>query len=324
MINFDRINFQQEIKSPVKAIQPSTYILSKDLIGAVNMAIALDQPLLLTGEPGTGKTQLAYKIAYELNQQHNDFLPDPLIFQTKTTSASKELFYTYDAIRHFQEANIKKENHTSTNNTADYIELRALGQAIALTNPNEVKSAKFIQADRCRNAVVLIDEIDKAPRDFPNDILSEIERNKFVIMEANNHVIKKGQDHRIVVIMTSNSEKNLPEPFLRRCVFFHIEFPDQELLQKIVQAKLGVNSPYSDRLLIEHFEQIRATVKKKRPATAELVAWLKILELSDFINGKLDLNNLNQRQREILRLSYSVIAKNKEDLRMIKEKYGLV
>lgn len=300
------------------APNPSSYILNEDLAAAVEVAVALGQPLLLTGEPGTGKTQLAHKIAWDLSEQYESFLPAPLIFHTKTSAKSQDLFYNYDALRHFHEANIKKAAGESAPPTSKFVELRAMGKAIALTSPNEVASGEYVSESTCKSSVVLIDEIDKAPRDFPNDILHEIENNSFEIKEANNHRISKGPKERIIVIMTSNSEKNLPEPFLRRCVFYHIPFPNRSQLIEITANQLGENSAYSNEQLITHFQKLRELVKKKKPATAELIAWLRILEIQDFLKEDLNMNALSPRQKKILMLSYSVIAKNKEDLARIQ------
>ena len=118
--------------------------------------------------------------------------------------------------------------------------------------------------------------------------------------------------------MTSNSEKNLPEAFLRRCVFYHIPFPSHQQLLEIIQSQLGRETSYSDDQLIRHFQKIRSLVKKKKPATAELIAWLRILELKGFLNGHLDLQKLSPEQKKILKLSYSVLAKHKEDLTAIE------
>ena len=282
------------------------------LARAVEVAISLDQPLLLTGEPGTGKTLLAYKVAHELanNSSKYNFQNTPLKFNTKTGAAARDLFYTYDALGHFQAANLKKETAAKTE---DFIELQALGEAIALTNPTEVNKALFQEdpGDTPRSSVVLIDEVDKAPRDFTNDILHEIENYDFKIKELDNYHIKKEGKERIVIIMTSNSEKNLPDAFLRRCVFYHIPFPNEERLREIAKKQLGWTDE-ADRdnvldKLIKHFMKIRRGAIRKPPATAELIAWLRILEMDQVFEKSEDV------QKQYLRDNLSVLVKTKED-----------
>ena len=318
---FKKINPNFSLQNISDLHNPETYLLNPDIIGAINVAIATGQPLLLTGEPGTGKTQLAYKLAHELHKQENSFLERPLVFHTKTTSKAQELFYSYDALGHFQHTNIQKSVGKEGQSSLQYIKLEALGKAIALTDSGRFKYPELIGKGPNKNSVVLIDEIDKAPRDFPNDILNEIDKNQFQIKEAENLLIEKREGGKILVVMTSNSEKNLPEPFLRRCIYFHINFPTEEELIKIVKLRLEKGSKYSNKQLIQHFLKIRETVKKKKPATAELISWLKVLELANFVNGSVDLRKLSLKQKEVLMLSYSVIAKNKEDLELIKDKF---
>ncbi|MEL6972201.1 MAG: MoxR family ATPase [Bacteroidota bacterium] len=299
------------------AIIPSAdkYIMSDALRNAVEVAIALEQPLLLTGEPGTGKTRLAFKVAAELARLEGDykFSPEPLIFNTKTTSTARDLFYTYDALAHFQAANISKKEA----NTGAFIELQALGRAIALTNPESGKGQAFRGglAEDARSSVVLIDEIDKAPRDFPNDILAEIERYEFQIKEQDNFNVQRAPGQRVVVIMTSNSEKNLPDAFLRRCVFYHIPFPEQDQLLAIAKTQLGDATKYTDDLLqslIQRFAQVRQQAIRKPPATAELIAWLRILEMRDIMDKP------TEEQSRFLRDHLSVLVKTKEDLEAVQ------
>ena len=296
---------------------PESYILSENLRKAVNVALVLNQPLILTGEPGTGKTQLAYKLAHDLHKQTNgDFLKEPLEFHTKTTSTAQDLFYEYDAISHFHQSNIAKKDleisilkkvidSKNTNlepdtsltpnskkvsevNAASHITLQALGKAIALSNEDYLNSDNSLIANskKSRSSVVLIDEIDKAPRDFPNDILNEIDQFTFRIKELKQD-INKSEDKKILVIMTSNSEKSLPLPFLRRCVFYHIPFPDADELLEITLGKSKKFEEIPEESLIEaidHFiNHVRMRVKKKLPATSELISWLHVLELENFL-----------------------------------------
>lgn len=282
---------------------PAFYVADKGLRDAVNVALALGQPLLVTGEPGTGKTQLAGSIAYELD------LSLPLVFQTKTTSTAKDMFYRYDALRHFHDSQFHKEAPTIEN----YIAYEALGLAILLSmDPAEVNQRlpEPLRDKGPVRSVVLIDEIDKAPRDLPNDVLNEIEMMSFTVKETG-QTFSADQGYRPILILTSNSEKNLPDAFLRRCVFYHISFPDRERMKEIVQRRLAFNSDFTPEMLdhaIRHFEEIRELALKKKPATAELLAWLQILE-----KVQLDVSNLKQGEAEALAFTYSILVKSKED-----------
>ncbi|MEL6671920.1 MAG: MoxR family ATPase [Bacteroidota bacterium] len=297
---------------------PKNYILSEELVSAVKVAMHLNQPLFLTGKPGTGKTQLAFKIAYEYGLKDDEGKIRPMIFNTKTTSTAQDLFYTYDAVRHFRDANLKDGPRKPTQ---DYIKLSALGKAIALTNPQALAGTGLLPAGtQPQNSVVLIDEVDKAPTDFPNDILYEIEHKSFEIKELGLRV-EAGVEHRPIIILTSNSEKNLPEAFLRRCVFFHIPFPNTNQLVEIVQKHLGETSAYASDQLIQHFESVRKTVRKKQPATAELIGWLRMLELENFLRDGLNMSTLSEPQKQILRFSYTALAKDKDDLQRLIDTY---
>jgi MoxR-like ATPase len=287
---------------------PKNYIPSDGLSKAVNIALALGQPLLVTGEPGTGKTQLATSIAHELD------LPT-IKFYTKTTSTADDLFYQYDALRRFQEAQI---SHTPKE-LDEYITYCALGKAILLTQPLENVHKYLPPEDQSKcptRSVVLIDEVDKAPRDFPNDILNEIDKLEFRVKETGK-VWRTEQRFRPIVILTSNSEKNLPDAFLRRCIFYHIEFPSPEQLKEIVLKKFKKQrlSPQFIETAVEHFEEIREWARKKKPATAEFLNWLQILQ-----SLKIDFDDLEDGSYESLILSYSVLAKTNEDLAAIKDR----
>ena len=291
----------------VELDDPANYVAEKGLRDAVNVALALGQPLLVTGEPGTGKTQLAASVAYELE------LPTPLVFHTKTTSTAKDLFYRYDALDHFHDAQFRKEEPEIEH----YIAYEALGLAILLSLDPAVANPHLPEPLRDKGpirSVVLIDEIDKAPRDLPNDILNEIENMSFHVRETGQS-FSADQSYRPVLILTSNSEKNLPDAFLRRCVFYHISFPDRERLKKIVQGRLRLNPDFTPQMLdnaIRHLEEIRELALKKKPATAEFLAWIRILE-----KMRIDINNLKPGEAEALAFTYSILVKSKEDREQI-------
>ncbi len=297
---------------------PSLYLPSDGLVDAVNVALALGQPLMLTGEPGTGKTQLAFHIAHFFD------LGKPLRFNAQTTSTATDLFYTYDALGHFQYNQNSKTALNEAELEEKFIHYNALGAAIIA---NEQK-------------LVLIDEIDKAPRDLPNNVLAAIEDLEFSVPQINK-TYKADKTKRPIIIITSNSEKNLPDAFLRRVIYFHIDFPDTETLLNILVLKSlnfrtldgksdaeidSIKTKEQEKLrpLLSHFESVRNDFKlKKQPATAELIFWMQFLKKSGFDVLKLsDIATLSDDEQNILLTSYSILAKNKEDLDLLRSSIG--
>jgi MoxR-like ATPase len=287
------------------------YLPESGLVDAVNVALAIGNPLLLTGEPGTGKTQLAWHVSWQLLSPGSDGKPrEPLVFEAKSTSTARELFYSYDTLGRFH-----KSKEGSTHNI-DYITYNALGKAILLANSlSDIKQwmpttgSEFVH-DGPRRSVVLIDEVDKAPRDFPNDILNELEHMYFRIPELGNEAVSAPKDMKPILIITSNSEKSLPDAFLRRCVYYNISFPDTTKLSEIVQGRLrNAPGPYLDEA-VDFFLTLRRDDSglRKKPATSELLGWL--VYLGDLIPDKQKSLRANET---ILRSSLGALVKNAED-----------
>lgn len=287
---------------------PEDYLPDPGLVDAVNVCLLLGQPLLLTGEPGTGKTQLAYSLSWELG-----FGP-PLMFETKSSSAARDLFYTYDTLGRFHAAQTREGSQDSL----DYLTYNALGTAILRANQESAVAqwltSSFVHGGQ-RRSVVLIDEIDKAPRDFPNDILNEVENMYFKIVELGNVTISADESMRPILILTSNSEKHLPEAFLRRCVYYNIPFPDRARLDRIVTARLGHFKSDRDKWVseaLELFLKLRepGSGLNKRPATAEMLGWLMFLKERSVD----DHDSLRQRE-PLLLSSLGALVKSAEDQR---------
>jgi len=229
----------------------ATYIASQELQNSVNVAIALGKPLLIKGEPGTGKTMLAQSIADALGKRL-------IVWNIKSTTKAQEGLYVYDTVQRLYDSQF---GDNDVSDISRYIKLGKLGEA-------------FVSEDQ---VVLLIDEIDKADLEFPNDLLWELDQMSFYIPETKQTIQAK---HRPIVVITSNAEKELPDAFLRRCIFHYIEFPDAERMKEIIR----VHFPSLERKLLEQcletFYWIRSLDNlQKKPSTSELLDWLQALVL---------------------------------------------
>ena len=299
------------------------YIASRNLAEAVNDALYLRRPLLLEGEPGCGKTRLAYSVAYELGYPLKECY-------IRSTSRAQDLLYTYDAVRRLydlQESklittnvtnpeNIEKNNtDTKTISRRQYVELGKLGEAIDLAQQNIP-------------AVVLIDEIDKADIDFPNDLLLVLDKLQFEVDEVRgwkfdalqNHTTEQRRDFLPLIIITSNREKELPKAFLRRCLFYYIDFPDEEELKDIIKSHFQQDlTPLFEAALVK-FLQLRNKTKfrwRKKPSTSEFINWLTLLERDE---KRKKLTDKQIADLELNRLPYlDTLIKTQSDLKALEQ-----
>lgn len=291
--------------------QPERYLVDDGLRDACNVALLLGQPLLLTGEPGTGKSRFAHALAWEFG------LGEPLVHAVKSTNTAKDLFYHYDALKRYQD--IQTGLASPDTPVSRYLTIQALGQAILHSHaPADLPGAlaDLVRGEAPRRSVVLVDEVDKAPRDFPNDVLNEVEELSFRLPELGDVTVQAHPDRRPLIVLTSNSERDLPDPFLRRCVYYHIPFPDPERLESIVALQLRdlpLHSPLTREAIALFLElrEPRAGLRKK-PATAELLLWL--LTLRRLLGPEADTAGLRgSAQREVVRRSLSSLIKTADD-----------
>jgi MoxR-like ATPase len=290
---------------------PAGYVAGDDLVRAVNVALALRMPLLVTGDPGTGKTQLAYRMAAELG------LGPVLRFDTKSSSQATDLFYQFDSVRQFTQSQLNAAQQRELPEAKEFIRWQALGLAILRAiAPDAPELAGLGSADpmttKASRSLVLIDEIDKAPRDFPNDLLNQIENREFHVPELGAHFVAPEENAPIVVI-TSNSEKQLPEAFLRRCVYHHIEFPkDVTALQAILGERLKrlrLDGRAMKEAVLMFFEIREDKGFSRSPSTSELLDWLRALAAE-----KLDVDRPLGEQAGALRAAAGALFKTREDI----------
>ena len=260
------------------------YVASEELMASVNIAMALKKPLLIKGEPGTGKTMLAEAVAKALGKKL-------IIWNIKSTTKAQEGLYVYDTIQRLYDGQFGEEG---VNDIARYIKLGKLGEAF----------------DSEEQVVLLIDEIDKADLEFPNDLLWELDQMEFYINETKRTVKAK---QRPIVIITSNAEKELPDAFLRRCIFHYIDFPDRELMEEIVR----VHFPDVEANLLQNAMDVFYNIRgirdiRKKPSTSELIDWINALQI-----GGIPAERIKQALPFI-----GVVVKKDEDLELVKQEKG--
>jgi len=259
------------------------------LVDAVNVALAVGAPLLLTGEPGTGKTQVAHYLKW--------YFDIPLFaLYVRSDTTAEHLLYSFDAVAYLHAANDPARRGAALLR-GDFVEPGPLWKAYRERQP----------------AVVLLDEIDKASRDFPNDLLNVLDQHEFYVREKD-ETVRRGEAPPPLVVITSNSERRLPEPFLRRCIFHHIEFTE-ELMRRAVQARLSDFPRLAPDLLdaaIQRFLEVRGREVRKKPATAELLVWLTVLSA----RGNVSVDQLQGGALSELP-AISTLIKDRDDLALL-------
>jgi MoxR-like ATPase len=269
----------------VKFTSTNTYIAADDLAVAVNAAVTLERPLLVKGEPGTGKTELARQVAESLKMEMIEW-------NIKSTTRAQQGLYEYDAVSRLRDSQLGDER---VHDVAHYIKKGKLWKAFSSD----------------KKVVLLIDEIDKADVEFPNDLLQELDRMAFHVYETGATVKAR---HRPVVIITSNNEKELPDAFLRRCFFHYISFPEPETLRKIIKVHHpGIKSQLLETALTQFFEIRETPGLKKKPSTSEVLDWLKLLLAEDLTPEDLRRNGVNALPR-----LHGALLKNEQDVHLFE------
>jgi len=265
----------------------SSYVATHDLMMAVNAAVTLERPILIKGEPGTGKTQLALEVARALDR--------PLFeWHIKSTTKAQQGLYDYDAVARLRDSQLGDDR---VHDIANYIVRGRIWEAFE----SEVQP------------VLLIDEIDKADIEFPNDLLQELDRMEFFVYETK-QLVKA--THRPIIVITSNNEKELPDAFLRRCFFHYIRFPDKETMQKIVDVHFPGLKKNLLREALEAFYKVRDVPGlKKKPSTSELLDWIKLLLAEDIPPEALRAEDT----RKAIPPLYGALLKNEQDVHLFEQ-----
>jgi MoxR-like ATPase len=263
------------------------YIATDDLMMAVNAAVTLGRPLLIKGEPGTGKTQLAQEIARSLGRPMYEW-------HVKSTSKAQQGLYEYDAVSRLRDSQL---GDARVHDIANYILKGSLWEAFeSATQP-----------------VLLIDEIDKADIEFPNDLLRELDRMEFYVYETRQLVKAR---HRPIIVITSNNEKELPDAFLRRCFFHYIRFPDEATMQRIVEVHYpGLKKELLAEALGAFFQVRETPGLRKKPSTSELLDWIKLLVAEDIDPQVLR----SQDPKKTLPVLHGALLKNEQDVHLFEQ-----